>query len=63
MKNLKMLEKSAKVLSKNEMNCVKGGLKWTKDRSRNVVDRRSIGGILEYRRSRTALECLYAYQG
>lgn len=59
MKNLKMLEEKATVLSKTEMNCVKGGLKWTRDRSRNVEDRRSIGGIIEYRRSRTALECLY----
>ena len=61
MKNLKMLEQKASVLSDKEMNSVKGGLKWTGDRSRNVEDRRSIGGIIEYRRSRTALECLYGH--
>jgi len=59
MKNLKMLEQKATILSTKEMNTIKGGMKWTRDRSRNVEDRRSIGGIIAYRRSRTALECLY----
>lgn len=65
MKNLEMLEKSAKALSRKEMNCVKGGLKWTKDRSNNVEDRRGQYGSLyvqlEYLKSRTALDCLNGY--
>ncbi|RZK57224.1 MAG: hypothetical protein EOO87_03470 [Pedobacter sp.] len=65
MKNLKMLAKSAAVLSKTEMNGVKGGLKWTNDRSCNVIDRRGEYGQLYVHlnrlRDRSARECLNGY--
>ncbi|MFW0717132.1 hypothetical protein [Pedobacter sp. N23S346] len=60
MKNLK-----EKVLSNAEMKCIKGGLKWTNDRSVNVEDRRndpkSMNEILSYRRQLTAREILAGY--
>ncbi|RYF21255.1 MAG: hypothetical protein EOO42_10905 [Flavobacteriales bacterium] len=65
MKSLKMLAESTAVLSKTEMNCIKGGLKWTSDRSCNVEDRRAEGnqllGQLNRLRDRSAMDCLNGY--
>ncbi|MFD1771215.1 hypothetical protein [Sphingobacterium suaedae] len=60
---MKDLQKKSCVLSDVDMNSIKGGLKWTKDRSVNVEDRRTLGGesmwqVLERVRSYTALEIL-----
>lgn len=65
MKSLKMLAESNAVLSKTEMNCIKGGLKWTSDRSCNVEDRRGEYGQIYVQlhrlRDRSAMDCLNGY--
>ncbi|MFC1225861.1 bacteriocin-type signal sequence-containing protein [Pedobacter suwonensis] len=60
---MKNLAKKLTVLSKEEMNSIKGGMRWTNDRGGNVIDRRKLGGesmwsVMQRIKSYTALEIL-----